>query len=1255
MCYCRHQALAANPLSHIFVCETDRRFGQRRKLLECVNNVYLLDHENIPIFKTVSRLYTKVGFLMFTTRSTENWGVTSKVSGSFDLKRYEFLKEMCENLVLFLQTKTEDDDDHSDDSDDDDDDWGDTIYEDAEDGTSSHTMFNIHLVKEIKKDKKKAITEKSETKPHTWGLTDHPSRRASYSVQTSPFDFEDEEKSDAGDDVDLRKPSNPHHQKICHALNLQGILVESLHIDVNIAFKGSRCTLEEKVESERMLIESLEYMLRAILAFVNMNAENQNEMYAHIDNITKLCSMESMLPPKPDKWNESQRGAYPRKNSTEMVHRLAKLIVIELCRGNPHITKSLPKHIFEMFAGFIDEFQAGGGDPTSSPDMEFFFVAAVPSPKTPIRRNQNLIVDELLHYKFNALRSRVRASLFVACSAGTAVSRECKEPLKMIKLIRTLADNYPIVQKLLNDVDVGLSILNVVEEIAILLPLALAPKQTLQKGRSASVMEFNKTLTWMSHISGDTYSGVHNSTQQKAVAGEKLDRYLSRTSKEGAGPLITQCEEIMLFLVTLLNFLPKDPEMIGDTKVWAFLAQAAVPAIEKFVEFAEGGGSPRRSSLGSSKCVISERMCKGLTTIVQIFVSEAASSGLLRDFRHQKQKWRVLTSLCAHAEGDQDAGLLHRLVTCHFNSAEGSERKVSLELARISYEAIIACGFVCDKVAVPKPAEHAKPPKETVKGKSMNLLQKFNLTIGENPRVKQKILSRRYDLVKQLETGLKGAIDDYGKRVPTSEVEQDGQAQIVWTDFVDRVVKYGRAHYFDKNEEHMTRICTNLRYSLLKARTISMDDGPIDFNDVNPEAIEDHHATLAFKACLEDHKEKVKVLIDRGVMDLVYDIIASREHGGALADEAFELAVEMVHAANKNTQVRVKERLDGDYENRFLHRMMARLDNVADAVTEHRRLQREEPDEETIEALEVGSATLEYLALLCEDHYKENQNLLREQPGHQGTVNTVKRAISLSILICEDSYRSENLFDAEVEFMTNLFGYLSELTQGPCAENQMIISHSDAVVAIKNVVSLHDLVHPGEPENPHEDEEEREEKGEQQGARFELRAAGLKVLKSCLEGRPDFKVHKTLAVSLEVIFLHEYENKVEEVVKHAHKRQMSEDEEEKLEAALDSLVDIKTIRSELVNIESFQEQKEKFEEDMEIDSNVESFSDKFVQTVEIFWEGRIERIVFSPPLYSAYLSEASKTNFKQTVDLSTTERKYFMSASYFVTTCQCRV
>ena len=181
MCYCRHQALAANPLSHIFVCETDRRFGQRRKLLECVNNVYLLDHENIPIFKTVSRLYTKVGFLMFTTRSTENWGVTSKVSGSFDLKRYEFLKEMCENLVLFLQTKTEDDDDHSDDSDDDDDDWGDTIYEDAEDGTSSHTMFNIHLVKEIKKDKKKAITEKSETKPHTWGLTDHPSRRASYS------------------------------------------------------------------------------------------------------------------------------------------------------------------------------------------------------------------------------------------------------------------------------------------------------------------------------------------------------------------------------------------------------------------------------------------------------------------------------------------------------------------------------------------------------------------------------------------------------------------------------------------------------------------------------------------------------------------------------------------------------------------------------------------------------------------------------------------------------------------------------------------------------------------------------------------------------------------------------------------------------------------------------------------------------------------------------------------------------------------
>lgn len=226
----------------------------------------------------------------------------------------------------------------------------------------------------------------------------------------------------------------------------------------------------------------------------------------------------------------------------------------------------------------------------------------------------------------------------------------------------------------------------------------------------------------------------------------------------------------------------------------------------------------------------------------------------------------------------------------------------------------------------------------------------------------------------------------------------------------------------------MSRICITIRYSLIKARCVN--GKVVDFNEVNPDTIEDHASFMNHKAALDEHKCKVKNLVDQGVMDLVYDTITARENGGALFNEAFMLAAEMAHGTNIFAQSRVAELLEKDYENKFLSRMMERLNDVGDSVVEHRRLQRNELSDESIATLDTGIATIEYLALLSEGHFAKNQDLMRTQPGHAGNVDIVNKIVQLSILICEDFGAVNNLSQKEVEFMTTLFNFMSELTQG---------------------------------------------------------------------------------------------------------------------------------------------------------------------------------------------------------------------------------
>ena len=254
------------------------------------------------------------------------WGVSSKISGEFDEERYIFLKEVCTNIVKLLQT---------------------------DDGITGGDQAAKQM-------------ESIKSQPNRRLLKKAPSK-ALNSLRS---------RTTAGDTNKEMIDSKEHVQRILETLDVRSIIVEGLRIDFNIVFKGSRCSLNDKFKSQRWLIDSVEHILRLLLAFVRNNKENQKLLLPNLADLTKLCYAKVEFPAKPENWETDEtlnpgKGLYPQvnKNSVDEIKRLAKLSIIELLRANPYTAARVPKSTFEMFAEFIDE----STDATRTRDLDFFF------------------------------------------------------------------------------------------------------------------------------------------------------------------------------------------------------------------------------------------------------------------------------------------------------------------------------------------------------------------------------------------------------------------------------------------------------------------------------------------------------------------------------------------------------------------------------------------------------------------------------------------------------------------------------------------------------------------------------------------------------------------------------------------------------------------------------------------------------------------------------------------------------------------
>jgi len=83
----------------------DKCYGQRRRLVNCLNQSLLLQHPRIAVYGEIHSLRANVNELHELVNTHSVWGVNSVLSGDFDDKKYGRLMHITNTLIEFIYTE----------------------------------------------------------------------------------------------------------------------------------------------------------------------------------------------------------------------------------------------------------------------------------------------------------------------------------------------------------------------------------------------------------------------------------------------------------------------------------------------------------------------------------------------------------------------------------------------------------------------------------------------------------------------------------------------------------------------------------------------------------------------------------------------------------------------------------------------------------------------------------------------------------------------------------------------------------------------------------------------------------------------------------------------------------------------------------------------------------------------------------------------------------------------------------------------
>jgi hypothetical protein len=297
------------------LCLLERTYGQRRKLLEALGEVTLLQRETVPVFANAADMTAELGYLMFMVRSSEVWGVCSRVSGPFNLDKYDTVVRTCDRLCEFL--------------------YHEPLNYDSQKLKKGAANRNSLLAMRMEVNSGSTVGSSGEG--------NNPLFAASMEGKTG---MDEDADGAAGEGLPV-----PFHQDVLRAMNVQNTLLAALAIDYNISFMGSICSNEDKVKSREMLVHVQRKLVEVLVLFVKGNPKNQNAVFASVKGLRRHLGPLKHPPTWPADFGEEFRARLPTAPGLN-----TEEAIIECLRNNTELCQNeVPRDLLEEFGSLMDQ------------------------------------------------------------------------------------------------------------------------------------------------------------------------------------------------------------------------------------------------------------------------------------------------------------------------------------------------------------------------------------------------------------------------------------------------------------------------------------------------------------------------------------------------------------------------------------------------------------------------------------------------------------------------------------------------------------------------------------------------------------------------------------------------------------------------------------------------------------------------------------------------------------------------------------
>lgn len=291
-------------------------------------------------------------------------------------------------------------------------------------------------------------------------------------------------------------------------------------------------------------------------------------------------------------------------------------------------------------------------------------------------------------------------------------------------------------------------------------------------------------------------------------------------------------------------------------------------------------------------------------------------------------------------------------------------------------------------------------------------------------------------------------------------------------------------------------------------------------------------------------------------------------------------------------------------------RLIAQWQSSAGAV--------EEEDDDEV-AVPPQAQFLTALQLMCEGHFKPNQDIFRDQPHNDHSVNLLTDMVTHFQTICKIETRSA-ICTAQA-----LADLILEVIQGPCVGNQEYFANETELLEIMNTMMRTD---------PDEDaDEEAVEELE------EFKTTMLKIFKALLEGQGNGKVSMIYERVLSVVHIEVLQLLLSPPPIDPDDDNISAEEQIEMQEKAKA-EPLKGVQVEsLVLMQMLTGYNPKLTDELRLTDNVKAKMGTEVISVEVVWNGTLQQRFFHVPEMCSHLAKATRTALVLGVDRENSDLK----------------